>query len=809
MVGTPGIPQVTPECWCVRFAPVGQRGLVHPNSTITLGEITGDWETVQQTIEQIGGTAVDLPIYNAQGFEVGDVRAVEICVPDGNKSWRGDQFLIDSPFGASAIDGTWNPSQCKEAPLFSIDCMEEQARYVGLDNTFTNFADTATYCVETDGGAGPTIEFSQLPVTGAGFPGGPWAEQFVTQLAPNLSDAATNAGVKWIIEAAFVDNSNPSNISGNTSSGASSGLPGVLTESIAQSFVDNSMSWRFLQITVCPGSPVPTRFFRKTSEIYAESTSNPAKRDLLITPVQLGPFREFRVCESCIDGEVTQEWYVRNDNPDDAQPVADDDGVLMPYSWDRITDSGKIPKCAVPCGTVAQSPSPTKPTCDVETLRGCDNGNVLAQDENGIDICQQVNRIYQYCDGSVSVSHTIDVDDGAGGFVTKEYKILGQLVDCSTKLPLEDPPTPCDDFISLGNMWHLKLNGPPSTLVEWWADPDGQMNGTAVDHDNVSNIFTNDGSTLNHVSGPADNSYIAPTFSVEGTNAGDFISGMGLAGSSDSAGTDQGKLSTHFFLKKDALLRDGGTRTGERGGIWLNECCAGDLELVSERTTDTTSADRGVFNGVVIPAGIHYGEGLISDLSAWWNFTAQASFDGGATYGDLIGYADKPEMECIPVIKCKDSGILLNAVTGDVLDPENLFCENPCAVVSDGGDTTGLCECIADLLMVDKPDVCDYSVSFKSSGITSLLTDKGQAVTSGPHDFAGALAPPESSANSATMTAAANDIQAFLDANGGGTVVLEYISTSILEIRITGTSCVIQSADDDSNPGPHSFTKAN
>lgn len=104
------------------------------------------------------------------------------------------------------------------------------------------------------------------------------------------------------------------------------------------------------------------------------------------------------------------------------------------------------------------------------------------------------------------------------------------------------------------------------------------------------------------------------------------------------------------------------------------------------------------------------------------------------------------------------------------------------------------------------PQVCDFSVEFKSSGITSVLTDKGEAVTSGPHDFTG-LTAGQNNTNDAAMGAAAADIQAFLNANGGGAVTLAYNSQSILTILVTGTTCVLQTADDDSNPGPHSFIK--
>lgn len=101
---------------------------------------------------------------------------------------------------------------------------------------------------------------------------------------------------------------------------------------------------------------------------------------------------------------------------------------------------------------------------------------------------------------------------------------------------------------------------------------------------------------------------------------------------------------------------------------------------------------------------------------------------------------------------------------------------------------------------------CIYTAEFKSSGITSLLTDAGEAVTNGPHDFTG-LTAGQNASNDPLMAAAEADINAFLAANGGGTVTLEYLSQSILTVTVTGPVATIISVDDNSNPGPHSFTK--
>lgn len=163
----------------------------------------------------------------------------------------------------------------------------------------------------------------------------------------------------------------------------------------------------------------------------------------------------------------------------------------------------------------------------------------------------------------------------------------------------------------------------------------------------------------------------------------------------------------------------------------------------------------------------------------------------------------RPEYEvkrCVE--RCDKTGIYRDWLTKEILDPKTL---KPCTTIEDG--IAELC----DKLLIKKPDdvnedICDFSVSFKSSGITSVLSDKGESVTNGPHDFTG-LTPGQNASNDPLMASAQQDIQDFLDANGGGTVILAYNSQSILTVEITGTSCMFTTANDDSNPGPHEFMK--
>lgn len=102
-------------------------------------------------------------------------------------------------------------------------------------------------------------------------------------------------------------------------------------------------------------------------------------------------------------------------------------------------------------------------------------------------------------------------------------------------------------------------------------------------------------------------------------------------------------------------------------------------------------------------------------------------------------------------------------------------------------------------------EVCDFTVQFKSAGVTSIITDKGELIAA-PIDVANTSAG-QNASNNTDVAAIQNAIQVFLDANGGGTATVEYPSESILTITVTGTTCTFTTADDDSNPGPHSFVK--
>lgn len=97
----------------------------------------------------------------------------------------------------------------------------------------------------------------------------------------------------------------------------------------------------------------------------------------------------------------------------------------------------------------------------------------------------------------------------------------------------------------------------------------------------------------------------------------------------------------------------------------------------------------------------------------------------------------------------------------------------------------------------------NYEVTFKASGLDVVTFGSSALALNGGlgYDFsdfsAGAMSP--------EMAAAEAEIQAYIDANGGGVVTLSYPGQSTMLIQITLLGDTAVSADDNSNPGPHTF----
>ena len=294
--------------------------------------------------------------------------------------------------------------------------------------------------------------------------------------------------------------------------------------------------------------------------------------------------------------------------------------------------------------------------------------------------------------GAVNVPRTVVGEVVSCDYVERE--LLENLCDkqeATNDLLQEmlEPDPECSDFEYVGQLWKLDDSAEVGTLVEWWAGANWPPGANSAPHDTPSNIFTNDGSTLIHPNGAPSASYIAPTINFV-TSQAEFLNGVGAANTGETNGTDQVKLSGYLVLTESALLSDTNDNTGERGGIWINPCCSDELTNLFERTTDSIGGDARMFEGVRVPAGIHYFEIATSDLSAWQGAQLSVSFDDGATYEPFVGYNSKPSYECIPVIKCKDTGELLNAIDQSILvvGEFDTWCEPKGCSSSDSSDAT-------------------------------------------------------------------------------------------------------------------------
>ena len=215
--------------------------------------------------------------------------------------------------------------------------------------------------------------------------------------------------------------------------------------------------------------------------------------------------------------------------------------------------------------------------------------------------------------------------------------------------------------------YKINEDTPNGVNVQYWGD-------NAAAHDNVSNIFT-DFDT--HVNGVADGVGVNPNWNFnDGTVAT-------LTGANQTA-TDQILAYAYIYLEEDALLQETNTNTGEKGSVWIGECC-GDNELIYEVTDNTFTPDRGLFGEALsadppisLPAGLHWIGFQLSDLSASGGITLRYSTDGGITYALFPfenTYTVKPPVSTIKGWYCSD-GNNYNQDRSEVLD-DTYLCKDP------------------------------------------------------------------------------------------------------------------------------------
>lgn len=528
-----------------------------------------------------------------------------------------------------------------------LECVESQEWTYGIDNTGTIYNDAATYELTLSDGS--TLQWSQ-----AGSSTG-WSQQ-LTEWAANIQQAADDAGLVWFVEPRFVDNYNPANIDGtiNGPGGTASGLPGAPTEVIAQELAAGGMAWRYVNFQICPGQPVPVSARRLASTTYTNQ-----EVELTAAGPVLGVVQRFYVCRECGKEPV---WYL-------------EDNVTL-------AEAGQIPNCTFPCGFLSLQPAPPNKECQFQFDTACDNN----LETDPLQYTNLITRRVTYCAGKrVAVEYY--KEDANDPTSLEPYELVGEYVDCASGDPVEVPPPACERTTHVGNLWRLSDNASELMTVDYWGPPAFPGGGNSAPHDNVSNIFTvsADGTTLEHPNGAPNVTYTAVPGNIT-TSQNAFLSAVGAASNAETSGNDQIRVRGYVVLNTPARIKDTNPNTGERGGIWINRCCAGSLELLFEDTTDSVGGDTGIFDGLLIPAGIHYIEVVTSDLSAWQGFQLSASYDDGATYSQLPIYNNKPSYDCLPVLRCDDTGTLVRGdvpeVTVVTVGVDDRWCE-PAACVAE------------------------------------------------------------------------------------------------------------------------------
>lgn len=401
-----GMKNGKPPCLCARFSPVGQRSLLHPNASVVLGSFSGTWAELIAQIEQIGGQAQDVAVFNDSMNEIGDLRAVEICVPGEWVTANGVQpvLTITSPIGTpQSVRGTWSAGTCKPTRPELPMCVESQEYSYGIDNTGTDWR-WESACYEITLSNGVVLEFEQTTASQAG--GVAWTSQ-LEEWAASIQQAADNAGLLWFAEPRFIDSADPTDLGGIDT------LPGPPSGVIGQALYDEGMRWRYVNVQICPGQPVPVSAKLIEVKDQGAGRASPAvPYELTNTPAILGPIAKFWLCAECGD---TPEWYTS-------------DGVTP-------LEPGQIPNCWEPCGVLSSLPPPPERECVFKFSDGCDN--------NGQDV--QANftaglvRRTTICLGEITATdYFIDT-----GVALDPHNLQGAFVDCATGEPIPDPVPEC------------------------------------------------------------------------------------------------------------------------------------------------------------------------------------------------------------------------------------------------------------------------------------------------------------------------------------------------------------------------------
>lgn len=549
----------------------------------------------------------------AERSQVNNVTAFDTPVKVYKQGANGIITLI-------APTGTITDGYCLEK---EVDCIESQYWSYGIDNTGTIFDwPSATYeMILSDG---TTLTWNQTTASNAG-----WTAQ-LTEWAANIQTAANNAGLSWTVSPRYVNNLNPSDLSGS-----GSGLPGLPSVTIANHMVANGINARFVYIEICPGNPVPVKAVVKA---HANSPTANGVYDnngrvgytLIATPALLSPVTKFYVCRSCGNAPV---WYLS-------------DGITLALP-------GQIPTCYQPCGTYALVPPPPERECQTFISDGCDNLNQSVS----ANFVQGIQRHTTICGDKISVNYfqTDPLDVTA----LIDYTLVGQFVDCTSGEVVPDPQPVCSKF-EITKLYRLAGVTPGIIESEYLTGvttgPQGDSTQAAFVIDNFSP--TGAGVTL----------VTAPT-TIAGT--------LGLNDLTSTSGIQDIEIHEGWIVVTQPfdLRWTAPTEGAMRFELGL---CGGDL--VEQFTYAKVAASTIPTPVTSIPKGIHKIKLTNLDLggsNSDWN--AQISTNGGLTWTNAnipsgVTFSTTLPYEICETIKvCEDTGVATNLVTGAVVSLSSYY----------------------------------------------------------------------------------------------------------------------------------------
>jgi len=328
-------------------------------------------------------------------FELTNCRVVGI---DGNQidGWTVWNVEVKDEFAnvveerqVVKLNGVENPLPrgatvtCIEENNSQTECRKSQEVTFAFDNT--GFSKDATLEIGLELSDGQYATFIQPPQ--ASF------TAQTTQWVTEIQSIFANLGIVGFVESRFINNSDPSDTSGNTASGNPSGLNGVPSAKIGQLLDAGGIIARYVNVQSCPDQPAIVSVELLSVNGVPRSTPRFATA---VGPL-LGDVNRYQVCTSCGEEDV---WYIYDDT------LADSDK--------RLATPSEIPNCWWSCSEPI--PSPPKPNCSTVKDEGCDSANDT-----------EVVRLTTFCSGTPPIVEFYEeLPDGS----LQEHTLIGQFVDC-------------------------------------------------------------------------------------------------------------------------------------------------------------------------------------------------------------------------------------------------------------------------------------------------------------------------------------------------------------------------------------------